>query len=139
MDGEDSLVRWDIDQDMESPTEQFQYRTSCQSPDNAEDHCKDHDAVTAVIELPDELKVLRAVCLGHQRASGSGRVPPDSYDGWNGKAEDVGKNSPERCPSQVELPAKSPARTRCNGGRPKCVTKNVHRAASTAPALILSA
>ena len=63
MDGEDSTVGRDIDQDMEWPPKQFQHRTPGQTRDKAEDHCKDHDAVTAVINLPDELKVLRAVCL----------------------------------------------------------------------------
>ena len=64
MDGKYSLVRDDVDQDVQTPAQQFQYRTTGQPPHNTKDHCEHQQAVAEVIELPDELKVFRSVRVG---------------------------------------------------------------------------
>jgi len=65
MDREHSLVREDIDQDVQGPSKHFQHWPSDNRPHQRKDHCKHQQAMTAMIELPDELKVLWTVSVGH--------------------------------------------------------------------------
>lgn len=57
----DTLVGGDIDQEVKCPAELCQHRTPLQRPHKSEDLGKHQQTVTAVIELPDELKMLCAV------------------------------------------------------------------------------
>lgn len=64
MDREHSLVREDIDQDVQRPAKHFQHRPSNTRPHQSKDHGKHQQTMTAMIELPDELKVLWTVSVG---------------------------------------------------------------------------
>ena len=65
VDRENALVRRDVDQDVQGPSQHLEHWTPSDDPDKCEDCGEDQQAVTAMVELPDELKTLRAVRVGH--------------------------------------------------------------------------
>ncbi|SRR5579871_22434 len=126
MQSEHALMRGDVDQNMQTPAQQFEDWTLHQQRDHSKYDPERDQAVTGVVELPDILKMLRALGVGEQVRSHSGCVPPDADDRWHAKAKDVGEDAPEDQPAKVEWSMKSAADWDSGCSRPECVSKNVH-------------
>jgi len=125
---ENSHVRRDIDHDMQQPAPQLEHRTLPQQPDHAEYKAECDQAVAAVIKLPYELKMGRALGVGHQVWSYSTQVPPDPNDCGNCQTENIRKYAPENQPTKTDGATNPTADSESGSSGPQGVSEDVHGA-----------
>ncbi len=111
LDREPAAVRQHVDHDMQQPTQGFPNRPPCDGPCCCEDHPEDQQTVNAVTKAKDPIEP-RPSRLGQERLRNARHAPPDSQNGWNREAGEVGEDTEEHCPPKTNRPVRSPIHKR---------------------------